>query len=242
MYSFYLDFLRDPKVWLSFLTLSLMEIVLGIDNVIFISLLVSKLPPERQLTARTLGLTLALAMRVIFLVSIVWITRLVEPVFELAGMGFSWRDLILLGGGVFLIAKATTEIHTTIDAKAEATGADPARLFALVITQIVLLDLVFSIDSVLTAIGMSDILGVMIAAVFVAILIMLFASGPLSRFIERHPTTKILALAFLLMIGIALVADGLEFHIPRGYLYFAIAFSVGVEALNLLLRRRRGPL
>jgi predicted tellurium resistance membrane protein TerC len=242
MYCFCLDFLLDPKVWLSFLTLSLMEVVLGIDNVIFISLLVSKLPPERQFPARTLGLALALVMRVIFLVSIVWITRLVEPVFEVAGMGLSWRDLILLGGGVFLIAKATTEIHATLDARPEAIGVAPARLFALVITQIVLLDLVFSIDSVLTAIGMSDILGVMIAAVFVAILIMLVASGPLSRFIERHPTTKILALAFLLMIGIALVADGLEFHIPRGYLYFAIAFSVGVEALNLLLRRRRGSL
>jgi predicted tellurium resistance membrane protein TerC len=152
-----------------------------------------------------------------------------------------WRDLILLGGGVFLIAKATTEIHATIEAGDESPGVAPAHLFALVIGQIVMLDLVFSVDSVLTAIGMSDILGVMIAAVCVAIIIMLVASGPLSRFIERHPTTKMLALAFLLMIGIALVADGLEFHIPRGYLYFAIAFSVGVETLNLLLRRRRPP-
>jgi predicted tellurium resistance membrane protein TerC len=242
MDRYQLDFLLDPEVWLSFLTLSLMEIVLGIDNIIFISLLVSRLPPARQFAARTVGLTLALVMRVIFLISIVWITRLVEPVFVVLGMDLSWRDLILLGGGIFLIAKATTEIHATIDASDQPSGVAPARLFALVITQIVLLDLVFSIDSVLTAIGMSDILGVMIAAVFVAIIIMLVASGPLSRFIERHPTTKMLALAFLLMIGVALVADGLEFHIPRGYLYFAIAFSVGVEALNLLLRRKRGPL
>lgn len=235
-----MEFLLNPELWVSFLTLSLMEIVLGIDNVIFISLIVSKLPRERQLATRSIGLALALVMRVIFLIGIVWITRLVEPVFEVAGMGISWRDLILLGGGVFLIAKATTEIHATIEARDEKPGVAPARLFALVIGQIVMLDLVFSIDSVLTAIGMTDNVPVMIAAVCVAIIVMLVASGPLSLFIERHPTTKMLALAFLLMIGIALVADGLEFHIPRGYLYFAIAFSVAVESLNLLLRRRRG--
>lgn len=237
-----LSFLADPEIWLSFLTLSLMEIVLGIDNILFISILVGKLPPKRQFPARMVGLSLALAMRIAFLASIVWLTRLVEPVVELAGFSFSWRDLILLGGGLFLIGKATTEIHASFEAEDEGGGMAPARLFPLVIAQIVLLDLVFSVDSVLTAIGMSDVLGVMVAAVCVAIVVMLVASGPLSRFIQRHPTTKMLALAFLLMIGIALMADGLKFHIPRGYLYVAIAFSVMVEVLNLMLRRRRGPL
>jgi predicted tellurium resistance membrane protein TerC len=237
-----LSFLTDPEIWLSFLTLSLMEVVLGIDNILFISILVGKLPPKRQFPARMVGLSLALAMRIAFLASIVWLTRLVEPVVEVGRFAFSWRDLILLGGGLFLIAKATTEIHATFETEDEGSGMAPARLFPLVIVQIVLLDLVFSVDSVLTAIGMSDVLGVMIAAVCVAIVVMLVASGPLSRFIQRHPTTKMLALAFLLMIGIALMADGLKFHIPRGYLYVAIAFSVMVEVLNLMLRRRRGPL
>ncbi|SMF94468.1 Membrane protein TerC, possibly involved in tellurium resistance [Methylomagnum ishizawai] len=231
----------SPEIWFSFLALAFMEIVLGIDNILFISILVAQLPAARQFSARVVGLSFALVLRVLFLMGVVWLTRLVEPVVEVAGMAFSWRDLILLAGGVFLIGKATTEIHGTVESREADTKAASARLFGLVIVQIVLLDLVFSVDSVLTAIGMSDVLGVMVAAVFVAIVVMLVASGPLSRFIERHPTTKMLALAFLLIIGIALVADGLEFHIPRGYLYFAIVFSAFVEFLNLLRGQRRKP-
>ncbi|BBL74018.1 TerC family protein [Methylomagnum ishizawai] len=233
--------ISSPEIWFSFIALAFMEIVLGIDNILFISILVAKLPVARQFSARVVGLGFALVLRVLFLMGVVWLTRLVEPVAEVAGMTFSWRDLILLAGGVFLIGKATTEIHGTVESREADSKTAPARLFGLVIVQIVLLDLVFSIDSVLTAIGMSDVLGVMVAAVFLSILVMLVASGPLSRFIERHPTTKMLALAFLLMIGIALVADGLGFHIPRGYLYFAIVFSAFVEFLNLLRGQRRKP-
>lgn len=234
-----MDLLTDPTLWASLFTLTLMEIVLGIDNVIFISILVGRLEESQRDRARVLGLGAALVMRIALLAGIVWIIGLTTPVFSLLDQAFSWRDLILIAGGGFLLAKATVEIHETIEGDEEAAGGGRYSAFATVIAQIMVLDVVFSLDSVLTAIGMTDALGVMIAAVVIAMGAMVWASAPISAFIQRHPTTKMLALSFLLLIGMALIADGLGFHIPRGYLYFAIAFSVLVEILNLARVRRR---
>ena len=236
-----MELLLDPTVWASLATLTILEIVLGIDNVVFISVLVGRLPEEQQARARTLGLMGALVMRVILLMGIVWLTRLTEPVFTLLDFSFSWRDIILIVGGGFLLAKATTEIHHTIEGAGvtERRNNKGAGAFWRVITQVMLLDMVFSLDSVLTAIGMADHIEVMIAAVVIAMGVMLWMSGPIASFIQKHPTTKMLALSFLLLIGMALVADGLGFHIPRGYFYFAIAFSGAVEMLNLAFARRR---
>lgn len=234
-----MEWISDPQIWLSFATLAFLEIVLGIDNVIFISVVASKLPEEQQAPARFIGLTLALVMRVALLGAVVWVIGLTQPVFSLLGHDFSWRDLILIGGGLFLLAKATTEIHHTIDGDhAEDPHAAPA-VFGIVIMQIVALDAIFSLDSVITAVGMTDNLGVIIAAVVLAIAVMLAAAGPVSAFIERHKTTKMLALSFLLLIGMTLMADGFGLHLPRGYLYFAIAFSILVEALNLAAQSNR---
>lgn len=231
-------YLSQPEIWASFLTLSALEIVLGIDNVIFISLVAAKLPKHKQLSARMIGLGGALIMRVIFLLSIVWLTKATEPLFTAFGESISTRDLILLLGGAFLIYKATLEIHDmTEGADGKERQVRQASFFGAIF-QIILLDLVFSIDSVLTAVGMTSEIPIMIAAIFVAIIIMLVASEALSRFIESHPTTKMLALAFLLLVGVALIADALEFHIPREYLYFAIAFSAAVEALNVTVLKR----
>lgn len=235
-----MDF-ADPNLWLSLLTLTALEIVLGIDNLVFISVVAAKLPPEQRERARKLGLTAALGMRIVLLASIAWIIGLTAPVFTVPFIDHtvSWRDLILLTGGIFLLAKGTHEIHGTIEGDEEhETGAKVAT-FGAVIGQIVVLDIVFSIDSVVTAVGMAEHLPVMIAAVVIAMLIMMWSSGPVARFIQDHPTTKMLALAFLLLVGMALVADGMHFHIPRGYLYFAIAFSMLVEVLNLAAQRRR---
>jgi len=234
-----LDLLTSPEAWASLLTLSVLEIVLGIDNVIFLSIISSRLPEGQQKLARRIGLGLALLARIALLFSIVWIIGLTRPIVTLMELQFSWRDLILIGGGTFLLYKATTEIHLALEGEDEH-GAPEARQagFANVITQIVLLDIVFSLDSVLTAIGMTDQLPIMITAVVIAITIMLLAAEPLSAFVNRHKTVKMLALSFLLLIGVALIADGLHFHIPRGYLYFAIAFSILVETLNLLAARR----
>ncbi|SMF33754.1 Membrane protein TerC, possibly involved in tellurium resistance [Tistlia consotensis] len=235
------ELFADPNAWASLLTLTLLEIVLGIDNVIFLSIVSAKLPAPRQPAARRIGLLLALALRIALLVSITWIIGLTEPVLELAGRAFSWRDLVLLAGGLFLLFKATGEIHGYMEAEEEdeaSAGAGKAS-FGLVVLQIVLLDAVFSIDSVLTAVGMSGELAIMIAAVVAAMAVMLWAAEPVSDFVNRHPTVKMLALAFLLLIGVTLVADGLQFHIPRGYLYFAVAFSAAVEAVNLTRRRKR---
>jgi predicted tellurium resistance membrane protein TerC len=238
-----MDLLTDPQTWASFLTLSALEIVLGVDNVLFLAIVTAKLPPDQRQKARLIGLSLALFMRVGFLLSLTWIMGLRQPIFTAFDFAFSWRDLILLLGGLFLLYKATTEMHDTVQGSAHdaaggpSHGQPPAR-FSSVIVQIVILDLVFSLDSILTAIGMAPHVEVMIAAVVVAIIVMLVAAGPLGEFVNDNPTVKVLALAFLLLVGVALVADAMHFHIPRGYLYFAIAFSAGVEALNLLMRRR----
>ena len=234
-----MELLTNPDVWASLATLTILEIVLGIDNVIFIALLVQRLPVEQQARARVLGLGGALIMRVLLLFAIVWLTRLTKPLFDLAGNTFSWRDLILIGGGVFLVVNATIEIHHSIEGHVEERKVGAAAAFGLIIAQIMALDLVFSLDSVLTAIGMAEHIEVMIAAVVISIGVMLFAAGPISDFIHKHPTTKMLALSFLLMIGMALIADGFGAHLPRGYIYAAIGFSVLVEVLNLAVQKRR---
>ena len=235
-----LDLLADPNAWASLATLTILEIVLGIDNLIFISIVSARLPEAQQATARRLGLGLALAGRIALLFSLTWIISLTRPLFELFAIEVSWRDIVLVLGGLFLLVKGTMEIHHTMEGEMEEPGrARKAAAFMAVIGQILLLDLVFSVDSVLTAIGMADHLSIMVTAVVIAIIVMVAAAEPVSAFIQRHPTVKMLALAFLLLIGVALIADGAHFHIPRGYLYFAIAFSCGVEVLNLLAARRR---
>jgi predicted tellurium resistance membrane protein TerC len=235
------DLLTDPHAWASFVTLSALEIVLGIDNVVFISLLVSRMAPEQRLVARRVGLSLALVFRVIMLGGIAYVIHLTTPIFSVAGCDFSWRDLILIAGGLFLLVKGTREIHEDIEGGGpeEAAPNRVASSMVSAIVQIAVIDLVFSIDSIITAVGMADHVEVMIAAVAVAILVMYFASEPVAAFIERHPTTKMLALSFLLLIGAALVADGMHFHIPRGYIYFAMAFAAAVEVVNVMALRRR---
>ena len=238
-----LELLTSPEAWMSFLTLSLLEIVLGIDNLIFLAIVSSKLPKEKQRAARRIGLALALGLRVALLLSLTWIIGLTQPAFEIGAFAVSWRDIVLFGGGLFLLAKATSEIHGMVEGieEDELTSAtkQATNLFAAVCVQIAVIDLVFSLDSILTAIGMANHVEIMIAAVVVAIFVMLLASEPMSAFIDRHPTVKMLALSFLLLVGTALIADALHFHIPRGYLYFAIAFSVAVEALNMLYRKKQ---
>jgi predicted tellurium resistance membrane protein TerC len=233
-----MESLLDPQTLVAFATLLLLEVVLGIDNVIFISILAGKLRAEKRRQARTLGLALAMGLRILLLLTVSWMARLTAPWFGVFGHEISGRDLILLAGGLFLIAKATFEIHDKLEGEDGSKSARAAASFAGVIFQILLLDIVFSLDSVITAVGMTDRIGVMVAAVVGAVAIMLFFAGPISEFVDRHPTIKVLALSFLLLIGLALVAEGLEFHIPKGYVYFAMAFSLAVELLNLRLRRR----
>jgi predicted tellurium resistance membrane protein TerC len=228
------EWLSSPEAWVALLTLTTLEIVLGIDNVIFISILAGKLPPEQRDKARILGLSLAMFMRIALLFSISWLASLSAPLFSLFGRDISGRDLILLVGGLFLIYKATKEIHEKLEGEEHgAAGAVARASFAAVIIQILLLDIVFSLDSVLTAIGMAEELGVMVTAVVIAVGVMLFASGPISNFVQAHPTVKMLALSFLLLIGTSLVAEGWHFHIDKGYIYGAMGFSVLVEFLNL---------
>jgi predicted tellurium resistance membrane protein TerC len=235
-----IELLWSPEAWAALLTLTALEIVLGIDNVIFLSVIVSQIEPKLARRARRIGLTLALVFRIALLSVLVWLIGLTEDVFRVAGFGFSWRDLILIGGGLFLIAKATHEIHGEVDADDEDAAPKGGRsAFAMVIAQIVVIDLVFSIDSIVTAIGMVQELPIMIAAVIIAMGVMYLSSGPVARFVAEHPTTKMLALAFLVLIGVALVADGFKFHIPRAYIYFAIAFSASVELFNVLAKRNR---
>jgi len=232
--------LTTPEAWAALLTLTALEIILGIDNVIFLSVIVSRIPPKQARRARQIGLALALLFRIALLSLLVWLIGLTEPVLSLRGYEFSWRDIILIGGGLFLIAKTTHEIHTEVDGdEADAEGASARGAFFWVVAQIVVIDLVFSLDSIITAIGMSQDLEIMITAVVIACLIMYISSGPVARFVAEHPTTKMLALAFLVLIGVALVADGFHFHIPRGYIYFAISFSVVVEFFNVLAKRNR---
>ncbi len=234
--------LSTPETWIALATLTVLEIVLGIDNIIFISILVARLPVTDRDRARTIGLSLAMGMRILLLLTISWIVGLTQPILTLAGQDFSWRDLILIAGGLFLLWKATTEIHESLegDAPHAAATAGTASLGG-VLVQIVLLDIVFSLDSVLTAVGMVDEVIVMIAAVVLAVGVMLIASGPLSRFVHAHPSVKMLALAFLLLVGVTLIADGFGVHIDKAYIYAAMAFRVFVEALNLRARRRDRP-
>lgn len=233
-----MELLTDPAAWASLVTLALLEIVLGIDNVIFLSIVTSRLPEHQQPAARRIGLMLALAGRIILLFALTWIIGLTAPFLEVFALEISWRDVILAGGGLFLLYKATSEIHLMLEGGDDGPGKPGAAMFASVLVQIFLLDLVFSLDSVLTAIGMAEHIEIMVAAIVIAIGIMLWAAEPLSAFVHKHPTVKMLALSFLLLIGVALIADSLEFHIPRGFLYFGIAFATGVEILNLVMRRR----
>jgi predicted tellurium resistance membrane protein TerC len=229
----------SAEIITAFITLASLEIILGIDNVIFISILADKLPPGQRDRARIIGLSLAMFTRIAMLFSLTWIIGLTGTLFTIRGFDVSGRDLILILGGLFLIYKATTEIHTKLEGVEEHHSTARGSSFGAIIIQILLLDIVFSLDSVITAVGMTDYLPVMIAAVVAAVLVMLVASGPLSRFVSQHPTVKILALSFLLLIGTTLVADGLHFHIPKGYIYFAMGFSVLVEALNFRFRSNR---
>ena len=233
------DLLFQPAAWASFLTLSVMEIVLGIDNIVFISVLVARLPAEQAKRARQIGLGLALVFRILLLMVLAYLVGLTQPVFTLFDHPFSWRDLILLAGGLFLVYKATHEIHKGVEGEGDGASGPITAGFAAVVSQIIVIDIVFSVDSIITAIGMAEHLEIMVAAVIVAMIVMYIASGPISHFIEHHPTTKMLALAFLLMIGAALIADGIGFHIPRSYLYAAMAFSTLVEVLNVVAHRNR---
>jgi predicted tellurium resistance membrane protein TerC len=236
-----MDWIFDPQIWIAFLTLSLLELVLGIDNVIFISILSGKLPEKDQPKARFIGLTMALLMRVLLLFSLSWVIGLTAPLFTILGQSFSGRDLVLLIGGLFLLAKSTHEIHGSLEGSEGESSRKVYAGFASVIIQITLLDIVFSLDSVITAVGMVDNLWIMIAAVVVSIIAMMLFAGKIGAFVQRHPTIKMLALSFLLLIGTTLIAEGLEFHIPKGYVYFAMAFSVFVEMLNIRLRKKAPP-
>jgi predicted tellurium resistance membrane protein TerC len=231
--------LNDPQAWIALVTLTVLEIVLGVDNIIFISILVGRLPSARQQSARLLGLALAMLMRIALLFSISWVASMSEPLLTVFRHAFSGRDLVLMGGGIFLLFKATMEIHNKLEGESHAGDGGGRASFAGVLTQIVLLDIVFSIDSVITAIGMAEHLSIMVAAVVIAVGFMMVFSGAIGNFVHRHPTVKMLALAFLLLIGVALIADGFHQHIPRGYIYFAMGFSVLVEMLNLRARTSR---
>ncbi len=233
-----MEWLSDPAAWVSLLTLTVLEIVLGVDNIIFISILAGKLPPEQQAKARTIGLSLALITRVLLLASIFWLTKLTTPLFHLMGHGFSGKDLVLLGGGLFLLWKSVHEIHTNLEGEDHAKSGRVGATMASVIGQIVIIDIVFSLDSVITAVGLARQIGVMITAVIIAMGVMLAAAGAISDFVNRHPTIKMLALSFLLLVGVVLVADGLGHHIEKGYIYFAMAFSFGVEMLNLKMKAK----
>lgn len=235
-----LHLLTDPNAWFALIALSVLEIVLGIDNIVFIAVLIARLPRERARMARRIGLGLAFIFRVALLLTLTWIMRLTTPLFSVFGNDFSWRDLILIGGGLFLIAKGTHEIHSEVEAQYEEIQPSAGgKAFAFVIAQLVAIDLVFSLDSIITAIGLAQDVEIMIAAVVIAMLVMYFAASPVSKFIQKYPTTKMLALSFLLLIGVALVADGLGLHIPRGYIYFAMAFAGAVEVFNVLALRNR---
>ena len=232
-----MEWLSDPQIWIALLTLTALEIVLGIDNVVFISILAGKLPHDQQARARRLGLLLAMGTRIALLFAITWVIRLTAPLFAVLGQEISGRDIILIGGGLFLIAKSTHEIHQKLEGEEGHSSKRIPPSFASVIVQILLLDVVFSLDSVITAVGMVDEIAIMIAAVVIAIAFMMIFAGPVSAFVERHPTVKMLALSFLLLIGVVLIAEGLDQHISKGYIYFAMAFSVFVEMLNLRLKK-----
>ena len=235
-----MGWITDPQVWIALATLTVLEIVLGIDNIVFISILVSKLPEHKQPGARTFGLALAMIMRIILLFSLTWIMGLTRPLFTILGDEISGRDIILIAGGLFLLAKSTLEIHDKLEGEeGRASGRVPSS-YAGVLIQIMLLDIVFSLDSVITAVGMARQLGIMVTAVVISVGVMLFSARPIAGFVDEHPTVKILALSFLLLIGFSLVAEGLDQHIPKGYIYFSMAFSVFVEMINLRMRTTQG--
>ncbi len=237
-----MDWLSDPHVWVALATLTALEIVLGIDNIIFIAILSARLPVHQQARARFIGLAIAMVTRVGLLFSLTWMMKLTSPLFGLLGREFSGRDLILIAGGLFLLAKSTLEIHDKLEGHHETHGTAKARAaFGMVVAQIVTLDVVFSLDSVITAIGLAQHIGVMVAAVVIAVVFMMAFATPISDFVDRHPTIRMLALSFLILIGVSLVGEGLDFHIPKGYIYFAMAFSVMVEMLNLRLRKVSEP-
>jgi predicted tellurium resistance membrane protein TerC len=236
-----MDWLGDPQAWIGFVTLAVLEIVLGIDNLIFISILVGKLPARDQPVARRFGLGLAMMGRIGLLLSLSWVVRLTRPLFTVVGQDISGRDLVLIVGGLFLLAKSTHEIHDRLEGEEGHASARVAPSFTSVLIQVMLLDLVFSLDSVITAVGMVDRISVMVAAVVTAVAVMMVFAGKVSDFIHRHPSVKMLALSFLLMIGVMLIAEGFDQHIPKGYVYFSMAFSVFVEALNIRMRRKAVP-
>jgi len=242
-----MEFLADPAVWIAFLTLTLLEIVLGIDNIIFLSILVSKLPAELQQRGRVLGLAFAMITRIALLFSITWLTRLTTPLFTILSEEISGRDLILFIGGLFLLVKSVNEIHGALEGAEDTAGKNvKLRTKVLgVVIQIGLIDIIFSLDSVFTAVGLAQHIEIMVVAIVIAVLVMMFMARPINEFIDRHPTIKILALSFLILIGVALIGESLDFELPKGYLYFAMAFSVGVEMINIRLRKlldsRRSP-
>ena len=236
-----MDWITDPQSWIALATLTALEIVLGIDNIIFISILTGKLPLNLQPRARTIGLVLAMLTRLMLLFSLTWLMGLTAPLFSVLNNEISGRDIILIAGGLFLLGKSTLEIHDKLEGEEGHSSARVKAAFASVIVQIMLLDIVFSLDSVITAIGMANRLAIMIAAVVIAVAFMMLSAGKISGFVEKHPTIKVLALSFLLLIGVALIADGLDLHIPKGYIYFAMAFSVFVEMLNMRLKHKKIP-
>jgi predicted tellurium resistance membrane protein TerC len=242
MEFFTFAWIANPEIWLSLVTLSALEIVLGIDNLVFIAILTGRLPEHQRALGRKVGLALALITRLMLLATLAWIVGLTEPLFAVGGKGFSWRDVILIAGGLFLLYKATVEIHEMVEKEedeADSPHGAAGVTFQGVVLQIAVIDIIFSLDSVITAVGMADQLWVMVAAVVFAMIIMIIASNPLANFVQAHPTVKMLALAFLLLIGVILIADGLGLHVPKGYIYFALAFSVAVETLNHWVRARR---
>jgi predicted tellurium resistance membrane protein TerC len=233
-----MDWLTDPQAWISLVTLTVLEIVLGIDNIIFISILAGKLPQDQQKKARTIGLMLALVTRVLLLSVIFVIAKLTEPLFAVFGHGISWRGLVMIGGGLFLIVKSVKEVHSSLEGEEHEKSGRVRAALGAVIAQIVVIDIVFSLDSVITAVGLAQQIGVMITAVILAMVVMLLAAGTISDFVNRHPTIKMLALSFLLLVGVVLVADGFGQHVEKGYIYFAMAFSFAVEMLNMKLRKK----
>jgi len=236
-----MEWISSPEAWVALATLTLLEIVLGIDNIVFISVLVGRLPEAQRQRARILGLGLAMGTRILLLLVITWIMRLETELFTVFDIGFSGRDLILIGGGLFLLGKATLEIHHSLEGAEEGAHAAAVASFFGVLAQIAVIDIVFSLDSVITAVGMAEHVPVMILAIVIAVGVMMFAAGPIGNFVDAHPTVKMLALSFLVLIGVVLIAEGVELHIPKGYIYFAMFFSVSVEMLNLRVRRRRQP-
>jgi predicted tellurium resistance membrane protein TerC len=237
-----MEWLSDPQAWIALFTLTALEIVLGVDNIIFISILVGRLPEHQRQRARTLGLAFAMVTRIALLLSLAWVMTLTEPLFSISFLGkdISGRDLILIGGGLFLLWKSVHEIHNSLEGHEEAHAVNAVGAgFAAVIAQIAIIDIVFSLDSVITAVGMVDEVPIMVAAIVIAVGVMMFAARTIGEFVDNHPTVKMLALSFLTLVGVALIAEGWDYHIPKGYIYFAMAFSVGVEMLNLRMRSRR---